>query len=272
HPLARYACRQLTLEREMACDDRVVGSGAEAEAYAESIIKAAERSFGTLSGAHQPALFSARQILDRRIEMILNQDRKRALAHHWRYLFLSAAMIAGVSLLLISGGAGKIAAQSFINSDDQILIAMVRQVAEGIPRRINFGDPSPNPNLDFGDFFGATGEPMERTFDNLARQNFTVTRVEVDDLQLGFTGKSQEFDGVHVKISDGSMARIDFLGTIYFKDPARGEERNAAERYTVMLAKVNGQWHSVPPPPPPPPPRPAGGVRDDDPPPPPPPP
>ena len=44
HPLARYACRQLTLEREMACDDHVVGAGVEAEAYAESIIKAAERS------------------------------------------------------------------------------------------------------------------------------------------------------------------------------------------------------------------------------------
>src|SRR5215813_2716451 len=46
HPLARYACRQLSVEREMACDDHVVCSGVEAEAYAESIIKAAERGIG----------------------------------------------------------------------------------------------------------------------------------------------------------------------------------------------------------------------------------
>src|SRR5262245_19240044 len=54
HPLARYACRQLSVEREMACDDHVVGSGAEAESYAESIIKVAERSIapiGALAGA-----------------------------------------------------------------------------------------------------------------------------------------------------------------------------------------------------------------------------
>src|SRR5262249_27067521 len=73
HPLARYACRQLSVEREMACDDHVVGSGVEAEAYAESIIKVAERNIapaGAPGGVHQLALFSARHILERRIEMI----------------------------------------------------------------------------------------------------------------------------------------------------------------------------------------------------------
>jgi len=104
HPLVRYVCRQLAVEREMACDDHVVGSGVEAEAYAECIIKVAERSValaGAPGGVHQLALFSARHILERRIEMILNKDRMRALAHHWRYLVLFVAMIAGVSVLLI---------------------------------------------------------------------------------------------------------------------------------------------------------------------------
>src|SRR5262245_28946325 len=274
HPLARYACRQLRMEREMACDDQVVGSGAEAEAYAESIIKAAERGIGAPCGAHQLALFPARHILERRIEMILNKDRTRVIARQWRYLALSAAMITVVSLLLISRHEAKIAAQpAGANDDKQILIDMVRQVAEGIPRRIKPGGPSPNPNLDIKDFVGATGETMELTFDNFARQNLTVTRVEVDDLQLGFSAKATEVDGVHVKVSDDSMARIDFLGTIYFKDPARGEERSAAERYTVTMVKVNGQWRATSPPPPPPPPRPVKGARNgDDPPPPPPPP
>src|SRR5262245_30798413 len=101
HPLARHACRQLTVEREIACDDHVVGSGAEAEAYAESIIKSAERSVGALSGAHQLALFSTRQILERRIEMILNKDRTRLLAGRWKYLILPATLIALLAWMLL---------------------------------------------------------------------------------------------------------------------------------------------------------------------------
>jgi beta-lactamase regulating signal transducer with metallopeptidase domain len=108
HPLARYVCRQLAMEREMACDDHVVGSGVEAESYAESIIKAAERSIapigalaGAPGGAHQLALFSARQILERRIEMILNKDRRRMLAGKWKYLILPATLIAIVAWMLI---------------------------------------------------------------------------------------------------------------------------------------------------------------------------
>jgi beta-lactamase regulating signal transducer with metallopeptidase domain/uncharacterized protein YchJ len=272
HPLARYASRQLTLEREMACDDNVVGSGVEAETYAESIIKVAERGIGAPRGAHQLALFGTRQILERRIEMILNNDRARVIAHQWRYLALSAAMITAVSVLLIPGRAAKIAAQpARANDDQQILIDMVRQVAEGIPRQIYRGGASPNPYLEFRDFVGETGESVGRTFDNFVRHNLTVTRVEADDFRLDISAKEIEMDGVHVKISDDSTVRIDFLGTIYFKDSARGEERIAAERYTVIMAKVNGQWRSVSPPPPPST-RPARVLKDDDPPPPPPPP
>jgi hypothetical protein len=89
------------MEREMACDDHVVGSGVEAESYAESIIKAAERSVGAPSGAHLLALFSAKQILERRIEMILNKDRTRVIARKWKYLILSATSIALVAWTLL---------------------------------------------------------------------------------------------------------------------------------------------------------------------------
>src|SRR5262245_4121677 len=97
HPLVRYACRQLSLEREMACDDRVVASGVAAEVYAAGILKAAERSVittGAASGAHQLAIFGARQILERRLEMILNTDRARMVAQQWRYLVFPIAIIA----------------------------------------------------------------------------------------------------------------------------------------------------------------------------------
>src|SRR5262249_57313156 len=121
--------------------------------------------------------FAARHILERRIEMILNKDHMRVLAHQRRYLALFVAMIAVVSVLLISSRAGKIAAQPAITSNDtQILIAMVRQVAEGIPRQINLGGPSPNPYLKFKDFAGDPGEDMWRKFDGFVRQNLTVTR------------------------------------------------------------------------------------------------
>jgi beta-lactamase regulating signal transducer with metallopeptidase domain len=104
HPLARYACRQLSVEREMACDDHVIGSGVEAETYAESLIKAAERGIalvGAPGSVHQLALFSTRQILERRIEMIMNKDRARVIARQWRYLIPPVALIAVVTWLLL---------------------------------------------------------------------------------------------------------------------------------------------------------------------------
>jgi beta-lactamase regulating signal transducer with metallopeptidase domain len=270
HPLARYACRQLALEREMACDDHVVCSGAEAESYAESIIKAAERGIGAPRGARQLALFGTRQILERRIEMILNKDRLRVFRNQWRHLFLSIAMIAAISVLLISGHAGKIAAQpAIVNNDEQILIAMVRQVAEGIPRQINLGEPSPNSHLEYSYFIGPTGESIKQTLESFARRNLKVTRVEVADFELGFIADTMETDGDHIRVSDNSSARIDFFGAIHFKNSAGVEERGPNEQYTVTMVKVNGQWQAVPPPPPPPPRRPRAGI---DPPPPPPPP
>src|SRR5262245_20061703 len=104
HPMVRYTCRQLSIERELACDDRVVIHGTAAETYAESIVKVAERNIsmaGTPSGAHQLAIFNSRQILERRIEMILNKDRVRVIANHWRYLVPAAALMGALVWMLI---------------------------------------------------------------------------------------------------------------------------------------------------------------------------
>ncbi|MGH9835038.1 MAG: M56 family metallopeptidase, partial [Blastocatellia bacterium] len=106
HPLVRYACRQLGLERELACDDRVVSLGVIAETYAESILKVAERSF-TPGGAHQLALFSAKHILERRIEMIMNKDRVRVIARQWKYLIAPVGLIVLAAWLLIPAGSAK---------------------------------------------------------------------------------------------------------------------------------------------------------------------
>jgi beta-lactamase regulating signal transducer with metallopeptidase domain len=104
HPLVRYASRQMSLEREMACDDRVVSLGASAATYAESILKVAERAVAAgpaFNSGYQLAFISHKQLLKRRIEMILNNDRARVVARQWRFLLLTAGLIAFVVWLLI---------------------------------------------------------------------------------------------------------------------------------------------------------------------------
>jgi beta-lactamase regulating signal transducer with metallopeptidase domain len=106
HPLVRYACRQLSLEREMACDDSVARRGAIAEVYAESVLKVAERTLAR-SRAHQLALFSAKQTLERRLDMILSNDRTRAVTRQWRYT-IAPAMLIGITVwLLVPAGPGR---------------------------------------------------------------------------------------------------------------------------------------------------------------------
>ncbi len=99
HPLLRYADRQLSLEREIACDDRVLGLGSEPKAYAETILKAAERSFLT-DVVHQAASFNSRRTLERRIEMIMNTNRTRQPLRQWPFLLLPVMLI-GVSAWLV---------------------------------------------------------------------------------------------------------------------------------------------------------------------------
>ena len=83
--------------------------GASAEAYAEGILKVAERSL-TPGGVHRLALFSAKRMLERRIEMILNRDRARVIARQWKYLIAPAGLIVMVAWLLIpTAGSARVA-------------------------------------------------------------------------------------------------------------------------------------------------------------------
>lgn len=99
HPLLRYADHQLNLQREIACDDRVLDLGAEPRTYAEAILKAAERSFLT-DVVHHAASFNSRKTLERRIEMIMNTNRTRRPLRQWPFLLLPAMLI-GVSAWLV---------------------------------------------------------------------------------------------------------------------------------------------------------------------------
>ena len=99
HPLLRYACHQLSLEREMACDDCVLASGIDPKAYAEAILKAVERNFLT-DVVHLTASFTSRRTFERRIEMILDTNRIREQRRQWQFLLLPLMLI-GVSTWLV---------------------------------------------------------------------------------------------------------------------------------------------------------------------------
>jgi Domain of unknown function (DUF4440) len=50
---------------------------------------------------HQPAFFTSKQALERRIEMVLNTDRVRVLARGWQYLIVPALLIITLAMLLV---------------------------------------------------------------------------------------------------------------------------------------------------------------------------
>ena len=93
HPLVRYASRQLALERELACDAEVLRAGADSVAYADVILKVAERGVHERHGL-QPAFNSSRKILERRIEMILNAQHSWISNSSWHRRIVTIALFA----------------------------------------------------------------------------------------------------------------------------------------------------------------------------------
>jgi hypothetical protein len=101
HPLVRYASKQLSIERELSCDETVLSLGAQASSYVESILKVAEKSVAS-DVLHQPA-FITKKMLERRIEMILKGDRLKWSASRWTLLILPVALIAIMLWVLVPG-------------------------------------------------------------------------------------------------------------------------------------------------------------------------
>lgn len=100
HPMLRYGCHELSVERELACDDYVIGLGTEPKAYAESILKAVERSLLT-DVVHRTASFASGRSLERRIEMILDTSRIRQPLRQWQFLWLPFLLIGVITWLVI---------------------------------------------------------------------------------------------------------------------------------------------------------------------------
>lgn len=99
HPLVRYALGQLSIERELACDERVIGGGANPVQYAESLLKAVERSIAVPFVA--PALsFASRKALQKRVGNILNARHSFPTRRSRIFLALSTILIISAMGLL----------------------------------------------------------------------------------------------------------------------------------------------------------------------------
>jgi beta-lactamase regulating signal transducer with metallopeptidase domain len=282
HPLARYACRQLTVEREIACDDHVVDSGAEAETYAEGIIKAAERSVGAPGGAHLLALFSAKQILERRIEMILNKDRTRVIARKWKYLILSATLIALVAWMLLPPRLAKPGLAQQVSGDLNELVAKYMGDSKNFDDLVETALTNPDPEtrqkavlrlyILEGDgsaaalvkLYNKSNDPMikKMVIQSLGKrgagdQLATITQTEQSPefRQMANEAiKDLKENTVNVEFIDSEKLKVvrmfELIGD-QAKDAAGNQE---IELKKPLLVVTDGQGRMPPPPPPPPPP------------------
>lgn len=101
HPLIRFACRQLSLEREIACDDSVIALGSTPTIYAESILKVAERNIAA-EASHQPASYASRQTLQRRIDMIMSCERETKMKQSRYFVLLGVGVLAAVMTIFLA--------------------------------------------------------------------------------------------------------------------------------------------------------------------------
>lgn len=74
HPAVWWINRQLSIEREIACDDHVLQQGARAKSYALLLVEFASR-FRTSRGLLAPGVSNSNGQLQKRIDMILNTKR-----------------------------------------------------------------------------------------------------------------------------------------------------------------------------------------------------
>jgi beta-lactamase regulating signal transducer with metallopeptidase domain len=96
HPGVWYAARRLRIERELACDDRVLAAGAQADEYAGHLLELAYRWSGRRAPALVVGMASSRKLEDR-MRAVLDPARNRVAPS--RRMWLVGAAI-GAALLL----------------------------------------------------------------------------------------------------------------------------------------------------------------------------
>src|SRR5688572_30265393 len=76
HPLFRWMCRQLDVERELVCDAEVLRSGADPDRYAETLLLVAEHAIAGHAGVH----FATKAQLSRRLDFLFRAHHTAAVA------------------------------------------------------------------------------------------------------------------------------------------------------------------------------------------------
>ena len=71
HPLARWLCRKLDIERELICDREVLRLGSDPDSYARTLLAVAQHAVATESGVY----FAVAAQLSRRIELLFRPYR-----------------------------------------------------------------------------------------------------------------------------------------------------------------------------------------------------
>ena len=223
HPLVRYALNQLSLERELACDDLVVHGGASSLLYAESLLKAAGRSMPSQAvTARVP--FASRKSLQKRIDNIMNTDHSLKPFRSLVCLALTAALLLAVASLLGCARAGR------IGCEEQEVREFLQEIAEA---EIS-NDPETFNRLTAPEFIriGAEGKAWnkEQTLDVVRQgRSFSVEALDVSDEQIRIYGDT---------------AVVTALGV------ARGHNRTGQEFVqgnlcTIVLVKRDGRWQCV---------------------------
>lgn len=100
HPAAWWIEKQLSLEREMACDDAVVAETANPRAYAECLTHLAEKSFVRRSLALAQAALGRMRQTSLRVAQILDADRASVPTHSWKPAVL---LVAGFAMACATG-------------------------------------------------------------------------------------------------------------------------------------------------------------------------
>ena len=100
HPAAWWIEKQLSLEREMACDDAVVAETANPRAYAECLTHLAEKSFVRRSLALAQAALGRIRQTSLRVAQILDADRPSVPTNGWKPAVL---LVAGFAIACATG-------------------------------------------------------------------------------------------------------------------------------------------------------------------------
>lgn len=100
HPAAWWIETQLSLEREMACDDAVVAETANPRAYAECLTHLAEKSFARRRLALAQAALGRIRQTSLRVAQILHMDPARTTKPSWKP---AMALIAGFAIACAAG-------------------------------------------------------------------------------------------------------------------------------------------------------------------------